>query len=263
MNYIKRDGKSALVSKNLQLFLGFLSTLGYSITAIDDYCLLYKVEKESFTKFLCSTDFNSSECSVLLKDKALTYMALEHVGISVPSGTYFFIGGTPDSTSIDGVISYLEETSYPIIIKPNDSMLGRGITMLEGYDEGLARKAVLRAKKHSSLILVQEYLMGQEFRIIAVEGEILIGVKKFQEPRLPEEVLLSDCTEFLDIVTRSMSSIGAAVCGYDIIVGHNYLKVLEVNSNPSVFPIERYISPTTLERYFLRLEQLLRRNYKY
>lgn len=250
-----------LPSKNLKLFLRFLLEFGYSITPIDDFGLMYKVQKGSFLKFICSTDFNSCECSKLLKDKALTYRALDRLGIGIPQGTSFVVGKARNLDSIENVISYLTTASYPLVVKPNDSLLGRGITILGKYDEAQARKAVLKAKKHSRLLLVQEYLAGQEFRIIAIEGEILIGVKKFERPKPPKEISVLDCAGFLDIVTISMKSLGALVCGYDIIVDNNYIKVLEINSNPTVCPIEEYLSRETLERYFSRLEHLLRRNY--
>ena len=260
MSYTKHDGASLRVGKNLKLFLGFLSKNGYSVTALDDFGLMYRVEKDSFSKFLCSTDFNSSECSRLLKDKLLTYIALEQIGISVPQGTYFWVDNSRGAASVGDILSCFATAKYPLIIKPNDSSLGRGVTVLEEYDEVSASKAILKAKRHSNVLLAQEYLQGQEFRIVAIRGEILIAVKKFGKPMLPEEVSSIDCPEILDIVNKSMRAFGALVCGYDIMAGENYVKVLEINSNPFIVPFEQCLSDKTIEGYFFRLEQLLRRN---
>ncbi len=249
-----------LPSKNLQLFLRFLAEFGYSVTALDDVGVMYEVRKGSFLKFLCNTDFNSSECSRLLKDKTLTYRVLKHLGIDIPRGTHFVIGQAQGSCSVEDVVRSLAAAEYPLVLKPNDSLLGKGVTILREYDEARARGAVLRAKKQSPTLLAQEYLSGQEFRIIAVEGEILIAVKKFRRPRPPERASEPEWAGFRDLVARSMKAVGALVCGYDIIAGGGYVKVLEMNSNPTVCPIEEYLPEETVRGYFRRLEALLRRN---
>src|ERR1043165_2112848 len=153
MSYTKHNGASLRVGKNLKLFLGFLSKNGYSVTALDDFGLMYRVEKDFCSKFLCSTDFNSSECSRLLKDKLLTYLALEQIGISVPQGTYFWVDNSRGAASVGDILSCFATAKYPLIIKPNDSSLGRGITVLEEYDEVSASKAILKAKRYSNVLL--------------------------------------------------------------------------------------------------------------
>lgn len=261
MNFRKYSNQYDLTKQHIQFFLNFLSSRGYSVIATDDYKMLFKVEKDHFVKFLCDINFNSAECSRLLKDKLFTCLALEQLGISIPEGTYFLLGDHQYSNSTEDITEALRQVKYPIIIKPNSSSLGKGITVLRKFSEEYIYNAISKVRPYSDILLVQEYLSGQEYRVIAIEGEIIFTLKKHESPKPPEEVSLIESVGFLDIISRSMKYLGATVCGYDFIVQDESVKVLEINSNPFVFQIKEYLGKLTLERYFLKLEQILRRNY--
>jgi len=221
---------------------------------------LYRIERGSFSRFICDSDLNPCQTSKLLKDKVLTYIALEQLGISVPSGTYFLLGSQDYADSRNDLYSFLERTPKPLVIKPNNSSLGKGITILRTYNQKRVERAIASANKYSDVVIVQEYLTGEEFRIIAIEGEIVIALQKYPKPRAPEEVSLSSTECFRLMVRESMADLGATVCGYDLIVDCESTKVLEINSNPFVVPIKPYLVDATVERYFIRLEALLRRS---
>ncbi len=261
MNYRKCDHQYNLTKKHVQLFLDFLSERGYSVTAIDDYKLIYKVEKEQFVKFLCDIDFNSSECSRLLKDKLFTYLVLEQLGIEIPKGTYFLLGDHQYSTTTENIIDALSQAKYPIIIKPNDSSLGKGITLLRKFSKEHVYKAISKVKHYSDVLLVQEYLSGQEYRVVSIEGEIIFALKKHESPISPEEIPISEGMSFQEIVSKTTEYFGATVCGYDFVVEDGLVKVLEINSDPFLFRVKEFLAESTLELYFLKLEQLLRRRY--
>ena len=243
------------------MFLNFLAGRGYTVTAIDDYSLLYKIEVGSFLGFLTDTDFNSAASAKLLKDKVLTYLALQDLGISVPTGTYFLLGKHQYTDSSADILMLLENAKYPLILKPNDSSLGKGITVLRTFNKQRIDRAINKVMQYSNVLIIQEYLGGQEYRVVAIEGEIVFALKKYRKPRSPEEGSRLDNQYFRQIVQQSMKHTGATVCGYDLIVDGDSTKVLEVNSNPFMFRIEGYLSETTVEQYFLKLEQLLRRRY--
>jgi len=263
MDYRKCEERHSLTKRNFKLFLEFLSDRDYLVTAIDDYGLLYKIEKEHFLKFICDTNFNSSECSKLLKDKLLTYLVLKQLGISIPEGTYLLLGAHQYSDSPEAIVQSFREVRYPVVVKPNDSSLGKGITVLRKFSPESVVNAVRKVQRYSDVLLVQEYLSGQEYRVVAIRGEMVFALKKYKSPRPPAEAQMSECTKFSDIVLRSMQCLGATVCGYDFIVTDGGVKVLEINSNPFIFRIKDYLAKSTRERYFLGLESLLRRDYGY
>lgn len=263
MNHIGNNIKLVLAAKNFQLFLDFLLHRGYSVMPLDDYGLVYEIKNDDFRRFICATEFNSAECSKILKDKVFTYLALKQLGINIPKGTYFVLGDHEFSNSIEEIINHLKNGEYPIIIKPNDSSLGKGITILRKFDERKLNKAILKAAELSGVIIAQEYLSGQEYRVVAVEGEVIFILKKFGSPLKPEEIPCSSCHDFDNIVSTSMKHLGAVLCGFDFMVEGDSIKVLEMNGNPFIVPIKNYLSVATLERYFLKLEHLLRRNYGY
>jgi glutathione synthase/RimK-type ligase-like ATP-grasp enzyme len=196
-----------------------------------------------------------------LKDKLFTYLVLQQLRIQIPKGTYFLLGDHQYADSADHIVESLKYLKYPLITKPNDSSLGKGITVLTGFNVERIRKAVSKVKQYSDILLVQDYLSGQEYRVIAVDGEVAIAFEKHDAPAPPREISLPENSVFRDIISRSMKQLGATVCGYDFMVENGSVKVLEINSNPFIFRVERYLSDSTVEQYFLKLENLLRRNY--
>lgn len=243
------------------LFLDFLRRRGYSVTKIDSYGLLYEVKNKSFLRFLSAIDFNRAECSKILKDKVFTYISLKRLGVKIPRGTYFVLGDSEYSCSPQEVVENLEAANYPIIIKPNDSSLGKGITILREFNRKRIDTAISRAQGYSRVIIAQEYLSGVEYRVVAVENEIIFILKKFKNPKHPVEIPISSEPKFSNIVKTCMKHFGATVCGFDFIVNKGSIKVLEINSNPFILQIKEYLSEKTFDRYFSCLEQLLRRNY--
>lgn len=243
------------------MFLEFLTERGYTVSAIDDYSLLYKIERGSFSRFVSDIDFNSAAAAKLLKDKLLTYLVLQDLEICVPTGTYFLLGNHQYSDSPEQIMGFLKTAQYPLILKPNDSSLGKGLTVFRNYNQQRAERAIAKVKQYSEILIIQEYISGQEYRVVAVEGEIIFALKKYKRPQPPKETSWLDRQFFRDIVQKSMKHTGSTVCGFDFIVDRYSTKVLEVNSNPFMFRIVEYLSETTVNRYFLKLEQLLRMNY--
>jgi glutathione synthase/RimK-type ligase-like ATP-grasp enzyme len=188
-------------------------------------------------------------------------LVLEHLKIGIPKGTYFLLGDHQYSNSTGDISDFLRQIKYPIILKPNDSSLGKGITILRKFNQQHIHNAISKVRQYSDVLIVQEYLLGQEYRVVAIEGEIIFALRKHESPMDPEEIPLSGSTCFIDIVRRSMKHLGATICGYDFIVENGSVKVLEINSDPFVFRIKEHLAESTLELYFLKLEQLLRRSY--
>jgi hypothetical protein len=147
MNYRKCNPQRQLSKKHVECFLSFLSNCGYLISTIDDYQLLYRIEKEGFVRYLSDLDFNTAGCSRLLKDKLFTYLALERLGIGVPKGTYFLLGDHQYSNSTEDILAATRQFDYPIICKPNDSSLGKGITVLKNFTEDAIDKAISRVNR--------------------------------------------------------------------------------------------------------------------
>jgi len=261
MSYRKHDQQRSLSKRHLICFLEFLAAKGYTLTALDDYELLYKIELNGFVRYLSDLDFNSTACSRLLKDKVLTYLALDNLQINVPDGTYFLLGNHLYSQSSDEILESLRVFDYPIICKPNDSSLGKAVSVLPTFNEQRVTKAISKVREYSDILIVQQYLRGREYRVIAVEGEIILAFEKHDDPGHPTELSLTECKGFRDLVLNSMHYFGATVCGFDLMVKDGVTHVLEINSNPFVFPVKSYLNRSTMERYFSKLEGILRRRY--
>jgi glutathione synthase/RimK-type ligase-like ATP-grasp enzyme len=253
-----RDKQKVLAAKNVQTFIEFLRRQGYSVNALDRYGLVYEVKHGSFLKFLCSTDFNTAECSKLMRDKVFTYCALENLGINVPKGEYFVLGQHRYAVSTGEIVSHLRDATYPLVLKPNDSCAAKGVTILNRFDEMKVTNAIFEARKYSGVLIAQEYLTGQEYRVVAVEGEISMILQRFSKPENPKEIQ-TPRPDFVHIVSISMKYLGAKLCGFDFLVQGNRTVVLEVNSNPAISQFREHVAAPALEQYLIKLERLLRR----
>lgn len=255
---LSSDNQMILAARNVQIFIEFLRKHGYTVAALDDYGLVYEVKCGSFLKFLCSTDFNTAECSKLLRDKVFTYRALETLGIAVPKGEYFVLGDGRYAVSTEEIIAHLRVGPYPLVLKPNDSCASKGVTILNRFDEMRVTNAILEVRKHSRVLIAQEYLTGEEYRVVAVEGDISLILQRFSEPQDPKEIRTTR-SDFVDIVSNSMKYFGAKLCGFDFLVQGNRAVVLEVNSNPAISQFREHVAASSLEHYLIKLEGLLRR----
>ncbi len=98
-------------------------------------------------------------------DKEATKRILSSAGVPVPRGTVInFLDDLEDAIEYVG--------GYPIVIKPLDGNHGRGITIdIRTWDE--AETAYDAAKQISRSIIVERYHLGQDHRVLVVDGKVV------------------------------------------------------------------------------------------
>jgi cyanophycin synthetase len=109
------------------------------------------------------------------RNKELTKILFKSVGICVPRG---IVAKTYKDTSR---LIKKEHLAYPLIVKPLDGSLARGVTWnIRSIDE--LKRAVSffdkSKKSNKSRFLVEEMFIGDEFRVLVFNGEIVSCVKK-------------------------------------------------------------------------------------
>lgn len=112
----------------------------------------------------------------LTKNKVTTKIVLDSVGIRTPRGA--------------GVHSYKEalreitkkKLRYPLIAKPVDGSLAKGVTW-DIHSLGELKSAIRHAqmaygKRHRVMFLIEEMFIGKEYRVLVFNGKVLSCVQK-------------------------------------------------------------------------------------
>lgn len=107
--------------------------------------------------------FASSTAKEISKDKRLAYSLAQSEGVTVPYTRTVLIE--------EDVSSIWDETVMhaPLVVKPGDATLSRGLTM-DIHDYETLIDAISKARTFSETVLVQQQVQGQEIRFAVLDG---------------------------------------------------------------------------------------------
>lgn len=104
-----------------------------------------------------------------VSDKYKCNQKLNRVGLSVPASKI--------TKEFDEAEVFLNEF-HQIVVKPNHSEQGQGIS-IDISDSGELEKAYKKALKFSDEVIVEEYIRGDEYRVLVIGNEVVaIAYKK-------------------------------------------------------------------------------------
>lgn len=202
--------------------------------------------------------FNDYVAARLAEDKAYQYELFTQAGLPVPETLVAFnpladerFSRYRTHTSIDAVVEDVERRfSYPVVVKRNTGSLAQGV-FLEGDRRDLKKR--LRSLFENSgfldnLMLVQEYVSGPEYRIVAARNELLLAYEKVSEAPYRDLNPLHGPTGIAKPVDapeliEALSSLTARVSGVielgfyaiDVIRSSAGFQVIEINPNPMCY----------------------------
>jgi len=102
-------------------------------------------------------------------DKDDTKHLLEQAEVPIPNGDII--------RTERGLKEVIEDIGYPIVIKPVNGNHGRGITTnIKNVDDALI--AFAAAKEISRLVIVEKYVVGEDFRILVINNKIVAAAKR-------------------------------------------------------------------------------------
>lgn len=111
----------------------------------------------------------------LAGDKEDTKFILSQAEIPVPKGEII-----RSESGLKDAVDYLK---YPLVIKPIDGNHGRGVTTdIRTWDQAVV--AFESAKKISSSVVVEQFITGEDFRILVINYKLVAAAK-----RLPARVI--------------------------------------------------------------------------
>jgi glutamate--cysteine ligase len=122
-----------------------------------------------YVKQATKTSLDNYASILAMENKLVTKKILEEHGIRVPKGLEY-------TSSIAAKADFIIHRGKPVVIKPNQTNFGLGITILkENTDEQTFQRAVDIAFEHDSTILIEEFISGKEFRFFVI-GDEVVGI---------------------------------------------------------------------------------------
>lgn len=147
---------------------------------------------------------NSAESRALCKDKAFSYMILEQNGFKVPEGDYFIkydekYLDNSRGKGIEEALNYAEQIGYPVFVKPNRMMMG--LWCEEIFNKDSLRNQIEKIFAEDYIVLVQKVIRKKEYRIVVLDGEILLCYQK------SADVVVGDGVSGLEKLTEGKENI--------------------------------------------------------
>ena len=114
-------------------------------------------------------DSTSAIAESIAQDKELTKKLLESAGVPVPKGR--------PVTDAEDAWAAACELGGPVVIKPRDGNQGKGVAAnVETREDVLA--AYHAAHEVSPNVMVEQYLMGQDFRLLVIGGRLIAAARR-------------------------------------------------------------------------------------
>ena len=136
-----------------------------------------------------ATSDTSSTARYLSKDKNATSLLLARVGVPVPRQRLV--------TSLDQALRAAEEIGYPLVTKPLDRGNGRGVSV-GLVDANALRWGFDEACKHGEEVIVEQFVAGDDHRILVVDGRMVAAAK-----RIPGHVIGDGSRTIAQLVAKT------------------------------------------------------------
>lgn len=109
------------------------------------------------------TDLPSCISVDIASNKDITKRILRDYMIPVPDGDI--------THSVEGAIFTAKNIGFPVVVKPLDGNQGKGVTVNVNTEEEV-KAAFIEAKKYSNSVLVEEYINGNDYRLLVVGNKV-------------------------------------------------------------------------------------------
>lgn len=187
----------------------------------------------SLLKGKCYMPYNP-DVFTIVHDKLLTHLELERANIPMPK-TYL-------SSSPKAAKELLKNLPYPIIMKIPNGTQGKGVMFADSFAAATSMLDTLDTLKQP--FLIQEFIEtgGADIRAIVVGDKIIACMKRKSSSEDKRSNLHADgkgeqvipSPEIRKIAVQTAKSLGAEICGVDILEGMKKPLVIEANLSPGL-----------------------------
>jgi glutamate--cysteine ligase len=132
----------------------------------ENFVKLQRGENIQYVKQATKTSLDNFASVLAMENKLVTKKILCGHGLCVPNGQEY---STVETAKADFPLFQ----GKPVVIKPNQTNFGTGITILkDNTDEEVYRRAIDIAFEFDSTILVEEFIDGKEYRFFLIGDEV-------------------------------------------------------------------------------------------
>jgi len=132
----------------------------------ENFVKLQREDNIQYVKQATKTSLDNYASILAMENKVVTKKILSVHGLRVPNGQEY-------STAEMAKTDFTLFQGKPVVIKPNQTNFGTGITILkDNTDEEIYRRAIDIAFEYDSTILVEEFIAGKEYRFFVIGAEI-------------------------------------------------------------------------------------------
>lgn len=147
---------------------------GHTVTILDREANIIKIsskKKEEIIKQATITKYDSYLSFHLMENKHVTKRLLQEAGICTPKGikTSFFD---------DAKNALAEFKNKEVVIKPTHTNFGLGISFVKADDKQKCILALKKAFSYGSYVLIEEYIKGDEYRILIINNKVIAILKR-------------------------------------------------------------------------------------
>ncbi|WP_135663566.1 ATP-grasp domain-containing protein [Halorhabdus rudnickae] len=200
------------------------------------------------------------------RNKAETLRRLTDAGVPIPETT--LVSNPLDQ---DALVETFERFDPPVVVKPNSTTRGNGVTLAHDLDSFLGICDYLdlvhdyRATGDRSF-LVQEFLPGaRDYRVMVLDGEYVGAVERQvagqDDDRWKHNVHRGATARAVDLpakhrrlAERAATALEIPVLGVDLLVTADRAVVSETNARPTIDDVDKYVPD-----FWDRLAHLIRR----
>lgn len=119
-----------------------------------------------YVKQATKTSLDQYASILTMENKLITKKILEEAGLKTPKGLEY-------SNAEMAKSDFHYFNNKPIVIKPNQTNFGIGITILkDNNDQSVYERAIDIAFEHDSTILIEEFIEGKEYRFFVINDQV-------------------------------------------------------------------------------------------
>lgn len=156
------------LSINDHLIIEEARSRGYTVEIISEGHPLTKISKgEQFVLFRKMLIWTTKGIfKYIAENKNLSYIVLDHLGFSVPK--------TQTVKSESEALGAAEKIGYPLVVKPNDALGAKGVSILFEKNEEAFRAAYKDALEvNHTEVLVQQFFKGKDYRVFLLQKKVV------------------------------------------------------------------------------------------
>jgi D-alanine-D-alanine ligase-like ATP-grasp enzyme len=182
--------------------------------------IIFKSDRKRYFRY-STLDLNRMGASDIARDKDYAKFFMKSMGYPVIYGKAFcsrkWAKAINSKETFAHAYSYAKKLGWPVILKPNSSSQGRGVTKVHTRIE--FEDAWRRIEKVDNMILVEKYTKGDDYRIVVLDGKVISAYR-----RTPLSIIGDGKSTIAELLEKKQRIFKKA--GRDTIIKVNDLRIL-------------------------------------